>query len=674
MLWSDDVSTGYLLDLAVVFAVAVAVALIFARWKLPTITGYLLAGVLVGPDVFGLVPDAHRIESLSEIGVVLLLFTVGLELSLDHLKRIWRSVVVGGALQVALTTAAAWGAGVLAGYSHGTSILFGFLVAMSSTAIVLKALGARGEGDSPHGKLVVGVLIFQDLCVVPMMLVLPLLAGSGGAGAGSIALVLGKAVGVVAATLVVGRYAVPLVLGRIAAVRSREVLLLSVVLLSVATVWATASTGLSLALGAFLAGVVVAGTPFGRQAIADALPLRDIFVSLFFVSVGLLLDLDAVREQPLAVLGLAAAILLGKTLLAMLAALVMRLPLRVAILSGSALAQVGEFSFVLLTAGAALGLVPGATGRVFLAAAVLTMLVTPLVIALAPKLAAGTSRFGRAGDLLGARPMDQPDPEHRELHDHVVIAGFGTGGRLIAGALRRVGVPHVVLDLNAESVRQARETGVPAYYADVTSSEVLERSSLAHASAFVLVLSDPAATRRAIEVARGLAPDVTIVARCRYAGEEDELRRKGANRVIVAEVESSVEVLASVLRLRGLPRNVLDEEIDTTRAEAGPVERRLTVPPSGWRDLGELLREFRVESWLLGPADWAVGRSLAGLGLREAVGSSVVAVRRKGELIANPPADLAFAAGDIVHVIGTREQVARAGPFLATGPGKESAA
>ncbi|MBI5499448.1 MAG: cation:proton antiporter [Deltaproteobacteria bacterium] len=665
-------TAGYLADLAIVFAVAVAVGLLFARWKLPTITGFLLAGVLIGPDVFGLVPDTHRIEALAEIGVVLLLFTVGLELSLDHLKRIWRSVIVGGALQVGLTTLAGWGAGAAAGWSSGTSVLFGFLVAMSSTAIVLKALGARGESDSPHGKLVVGVLIFQDLCVVPMMLALPLLAGRDDAGAASIALVLAKAVGVVAATLLVGRFVVPALLGRVAAARNREVLLLSVVLVSIATVWATASTGLSLALGAFLAGVVVAGTPFGRQAIADALPLRDIFVSLFFVSVGLLLDLDEVAARPLAVAGLAAAILAGKTLLAMLAALVMRLPLRIAVLSGSALAQVGEFSFVLLTAGAALGLVPPDLGRVFLAAAVLTMLLTPVVIALAPRLAAGVTRFGRAGELLDARPIEPPHGTDGDLRGHVVIAGFGTGGRLIADALRRVGVPHVVLDLNAESVRSARNDGINAWYADVTSSEVLERAGLPHASAFVLVLSDPAATRRAVEVARGLAPEVPVVARCRYAAEEEDLRARGAVRVVAAEVESSIEVLAAVLRLRGLPRNVLDEEVDAARAQAGPAERRMTVPPTGWRDLAELLQEFRVEAWLLRPGDWAVGRSLGDVGLRASAGASVVAVRRAGKLLPNPPPDHVFDHGDIVYVIGTRRQATLAGSVLAAGA-KENA-
>jgi CPA2 family monovalent cation:H+ antiporter-2 len=665
-------SSGYLADLAILFAVSVAVALLFARWKLPTITGYLLAGVLVGPDAFGFVPDGHRIESLAEIGVILLLFTVGLELSLDHLRRIWRSVVVGGLLQVVLTVLAGWGAAVAAGFSHGTGILFGFLVAMSSTAIVLKALGSRGETDAPHGKLVVGVLVFQDLCVVPMMLALPLLAGQGASDAAAVLLVLGKAVGVVAATLLVGRFAVPFVLGRIAAARNREVLLLAVVLLSMTTVWATASAGLSLALGAFLAGVVVAGTPFGRQAIADALPLRDIFVSLFFVSIGLLLDLDTIREQPLAVLGLAGSILVAKAALAALAAVVMRLPLRVAVLSGAALAQVGEFSFVLLTAGAGLGLVPGDTGRVFLAAAVLTMLVTPLVIALAPRFAAGALRFGRVDELLGGREVAGPASPHDELRGHIVIAGFGTGGRLIAGALRRLGVPHVVLDLNSESVRQARAGGIPATYADVTSAEVLEHAGLARASAFVLVLSDPTATRRAVETARGVAPRIPIVARCRYVGEETELRRRGATRVVAAEVESSIEVLASLLRLRGLPRNVLDEQIDETREEAGPVERRLTVPPSGWRDLGELLREFRVESWLLRPADQAVGRSLADVELRSATGASVVAVRRQGTLLANPPPDYVFEAGDIVHVIGTREQVALAGLHL-TGPAADTA-
>ena len=656
----------WLADLAVVFTAAVAVALLFARIRLPAVTGFLVAGVVVGPGGLALVQSTERISTLAEVGVVLLLFTVGLELSLEHLRRLWRPVVIGGTVQVVLTGAAGFGAAELFGFATPTAVLVGFLTAMSSTAIVLRALAARGETEAPHGRLVVGVLIFQDLCVVPMMLALPMLAGAGG-GVGEAALVAGKAVAVVAGTLVFGRFVVPWVLRRVAASSSREVLLLTVVLISAATLWATAQTGLSMALGAFLAGVVVAGTPFGRQAISDALPLRDIFLSLFFVSVGMLLDVTTVANRPGTVLGLSVALLVGKGLLAGAAALVLRMPLRAAVLAGVALAQVGEFSFVLLTAGTGLGLLDAESARVFLAASVITMLVTPLLIALSPRMAAGAARMGALARALGVRSMDEPQEEHRALRDHVIIAGFGTGGRMIAGALQELKQPYLILDLNAESVRGAQADGLASYYGDVTSAEVLRLSGLEQAAAFVLVLSDPGASRRSVEVAHGLAPAVPIIVRCRFAGEVEDLRRRGATLVVPAEVESSVEVLAGLLRLRGVPRNVIDTRIEEARETQGPLERRLTVPPTARPDLGDLMRQVRLESYLVGAADWVAGKSIVESRVRTATGASVVALRRAGKLRSNPPADERLAAGDIVYLIGTREEVAQAGVWFATG-------
>ncbi|MBN1772245.1 MAG: cation:proton antiporter, partial [Deltaproteobacteria bacterium] len=574
--------------------------------------------------------------------------------------------VVGGALQVVLTGAAAFGAARLAGLETPSAVLVAFLVAMSSTAIVLRALAARGETEAPHGRLVVGVLIFQDLCVVPMMLALPMLAGAGG-GPAEAALVAGKAVAVVAGTLVAGRFVVPWVLRGVAAVASREVLLLTVVLISAGTLWATAQTGLSMALGAFLAGVIVAGTPFGRQAISDALPLRDIFLSLFFVSVGMLLDIATVAERPLLVLGLALALLVGKALVAGIAALVLRMPVRAVVLAAVALAQVGEFSFVLLTTGTGLGLLDAGSARVFLAASVITMLVTPLAIALSPRMAAGAARMGALGRLLGVRAVDEPEAAHRGLADHVIIAGFGTGGRMIADTLQELGQPYMVVDLNAESVRKAQADGLAAYYGDVTSAEVLRLSGLERAAAFVLVLSDPGATKRAVEVARSVAPQLPILARCRFAGEVDDLRRRGATLVVPAEVESSVEMLAGLLRLRGVPRNVIDARVEDARAASGPLERRLTVPPTARPDLGDLLRQVRLESYLVGAADWVAGKSILESQVRSVTGASVVALRRAGKLQTNPSADERFAAGDIVYLIGAREEVAQAGTWFATG-------
>jgi CPA2 family monovalent cation:H+ antiporter-2 len=296
------------------------------------------------------------------------------------------------------------------------------------------------------------------------------------------------------------------------------------------------------------------------------------------------------------------------------------------------------------------------------------MLVTPLVIALSPRMAAGAARMGALARALGVRSMDEPKEEHRALHDHVIIAGFGTGGRMIAAALQELRQPYLILDLNAESVRGAQADGLASYYGDVTSAEVLRLSGLERAAAFVLVLSDPGATRRAVEVAHGVAPKVPIVARCRFAGEVDDLRSRGATLVVPAEVESSVEVLAGLLRLRGVPRNVIDAQIEEAREAQGPVERRLTVPPTARPDLGDLLRQVRLESYLVGAADWVAGRSIVESQVRAATGASVVALRRAGELTTNPQADERIAAGDIVYLIGSREEVAQAGSWFAAGP------
>jgi CPA2 family monovalent cation:H+ antiporter-2 len=658
-----------LTDLVVVMALSVAVSTLFVRFRLPVIAGLLMAGVLVGPGAFGLLEDAERIEALAEIGVVLLLFTVGLELSIDQLRRIWRAVLLGGTLQVVLTAGAAFGVATAVGVPAPTAVLIGLFAAMSSTAIVLRALDLRGETEAPHGRLVIGVLIFQDLCVVPMMLAIPMLAGQA-TGAGEILGTIGRAGAVVAGTLVAGRWAVPWVLRKIAATGSRDLLLLAVAFVSLTAVWISAQAGLSLALGAFLGGLIVAGTPFGRQAISDALPLRTVFVGVFFASIGMLLDVPTILERPLPVFGLAAAFLVGKLVLAMAATMVMRLPVRTATLSGLALAQVGEFSFVLLGAGTAAGLVPGDLGRLLLAAAVITMFLAPALIAVAPRFAAGAERLGPLARAFGARSLEEDAAGHAGLEKHVIIAGFGTGGRLLAEGLEAVGTPYLVLDLNAESVRRAQDDGIAAYYGDVTSAEVLSHAGLARAAVFALVLSDPGATRRAVEVARGLVPDVSIVARSRFVAEEADFRQRGASQVVSAELESSIEVLAVVLRCLGTPRNLIEERTDAARngGSAGSAVRRLTVPPIPGRLVHDLLRDVRIENHLLRDGDWAVGRTLAETDVRAGTGASIVALRRRSELRTNPGAEERLESGDILYFIGEPNQVRCGIRWIEEGP------
>ena len=539
-------------DLVVILAAAVAVVLLFRRIQLPAIAGFIVAGAALGPMGFGWVRDAGEIRHLAEIGVVLLLFTVGLEFPLGELRRLGKVLTVGGGLQVGLTAAAT--AAIAAAWGAGTSkaVFLGFLIALSSTAIVLKGLAERGEVDAPHGKLIVGMLLFQDLSVVPMILLVPALAGQGD-GAASVIRVLITAVVVVAATLTLARWVVPRALHFVAAARGRDLFVLAVVLIGAAITWMASAAGFSLALGAFLAGMVLADSEYGHQALSDSLALRDLFTSVFFVSIGMLLDFRTGYEAPGLVTGLVAAVVIGKAAIASFAGLVLRFPVRVALLAGFGVAQVGEFSFVLGQQGAALGLLTASELRVFFAASVITMLIAPLALRFGPGLASGAARL-RGLDRLDsatsgalAVPAGQPDPQ-------VVILGYGVGGELLAEVLAEAGVPFVALDLNAQRVRQAKRQGTPLHYGDVTSHDILTRAGVDKAGLVVVVLNDPRATLHAVRVAREVGPKAVIIARARYVGETQALLAAGADEVVAQELEASFAIIERVTREARLPR------------------------------------------------------------------------------------------------------------------------
>src|SRR5213595_749070 len=367
-------------DLAIIFAGSLLVILVFHRLKLPALPGFIVAGVLLGPNALGLVSNVHQVESLAEVGVILLLFTIGIEFSLSRLREMGRQVVAGGGAQVGLTVALSCVLAMTLYLSWRVSLLLGFIVALSSTAIVLKGLTDKGEIDAPHGRLATGVLIFQDLCVVPMMLVLPFLAGRSGGGAGALFLALGKAVLVVISVLVLARTVVPRALAEILKTRSRELFLIAVILVGTLTALGTAAAGASLALGAFLAGLVISESDYGHQAMAELLPFRDVFISLFFVAVGMLVDLAFLRNHPWVTVSGIALVLGGKTVFAAAAPMLMGSAGRVALLAGLAVSQVGEFSFVLAREGQTTGLLSAPLYQTFLAVAVLTMLVTPFLL------------------------------------------------------------------------------------------------------------------------------------------------------------------------------------------------------------------------------------------------------------------------------------------------------
>jgi CPA2 family monovalent cation:H+ antiporter-2 len=659
-------------DLAIIFAVSLIVILLFHRLKLPALPGFIVAGVLVGPNALGLVGDVHRVEDLAEIGVILLLFTIGIEFSFHRLRQMGRQVVQGGAVQMGLTVAATAVAALAFEPRWRVALFLGFLVGLSSTAIVLKILTDRGEIDAPHGRLATGMLIFQDLCVVPIMLVLPFLAGRAGGGAAGLALALGKAALVVVGVIVAARTLVPRALTVILRTRSRELFLIAIILVGTLTAMGTAAVGASLALGAFLAGLVISESDYGHQALAELLPFRDIFISLFFVAVGMLVQFDFLRMHPLLTLGGVAVVMAGKTLIAATGPALMAYSMRVALLAGLAVAQIGEFSFVVAREGRAAGLLGEELYQGFLAVAVLTMLVTPFVLQGGPAL---LDRLGGVLTLDRVLPGRQPPPlapAQEPMSDHVIIVGYGLNGRNLAAALQAIAVPHLIVELNSQAVRAARARGEPAFYGDATREEILRSLGVTRARLLVVAISDPAATRRIVRVARTLHPGLHIIARTRYVAEMPELSRLGADDVIPEEFETSIEIFSRVLAHYGVARSEIGRLVDEVRSAHYQALRE----PTRGRERGEAgavasptiitaeLPQMRVERVRLPPGAPAVGRTLAETGLRTQTGALVLSVRRGEEDMPTPDPHFHLAADDVLTVVGQPPQLAAAARLL----------
>ena len=656
------------LQLLVILAgVGVLVATLLERLRLPVVAGLVLAGGLAGPHAFGLVTDVHVVEMLAEIGVVLLLFTIGLEFSFSRIQRMGRLLLVGGALQVGVTVAAVAAGALAFGWTGGQSVFLGFFVALSSTAIVLRALDERDEIDSPHGRAVVGVLLFQDLCVVPMVLLLPVLAGQTGDvhPALAVAAALVKAAVAVVVTVLVARLVVPKLLGEVDRAKSRESFLLAIVATCAATAWATSHAGLSVALGAFLAGMVLADSDYAHRALAEVLPLRGLFTSIFFLSVGMLFDLRTLLIHPVAVPLLILGIFVLKGLIAGGAVLALRMPMRVAVLAGAGLAQVGEFGFVLAAGAREFGLLEPEKERIVIAAAVVSMAATPVILRLSPHLATQVSRL-RALDRLTRARGEAPAAADPKLHGHLIIAGYGVAGRAACQALADSGLPHLVLELSHANVQRAREDGHDALYGDVTTEEALLHAGIERASALLLVVDDASAIELAVPAARRIAPQVRIHARTRYLGTVPRLLELGADQVVASEVEAGLEIIARVLRDMDLPRNVIDDRIRDARDRTQASARGLKLPRKRLGELGEL-DEMKIETFLVREGAHAAGRSLVDLQLRTVTGALAVASRRDGTISEQPEPDDPFRAGDVIYLVGDGPHLTAARRLLEDG-------
>ena len=640
---------SFLGPLALVFLAALAAAYLLARLRLPPLIGYLLAGVILGPHGLGFVEDIGTVEALAQVGVVLLLFTVGLELPLSSLRRLGSAVWIAGPIQFCGVIALAAGLTAARGYPIRQSVFFGFLVVTCSTVIILQLLVERREIDSPHGRFLVGINVFGDLMVVPMILLIGPLAGRGGGAAGAV-FALGKAAAAAVLVFFAARFLVPRVLHAVAATRRKELFLLAVLLLVLGTALATSRAGLSLAVGAFLAGLVVSDSDFGHQAMADIAPFRDAFNSLFFVSVGMLFDARILAARPGAVAAGLALVLFGKASVASVPPLLLGYGPRVAAVVGISLAQIGEFSFVLLAQGREANLVSPDVYQIALAATIISMAATPFLFVL------GHAVGDRVAGLPFGRPREAESVEGaRALPDegHVLIFGFGHMGETLSRVLARAKVPFRVLDLNPERVRTGRAKGAPIEYGDTTSASVLRHSGVERARAALVLLSDPRATRSTLSLCRRLAPSIFLLARTRYLAEIPDLSALGADEVIAEEFETSLEISGRTLRRLGFPLPWVESETDEIRRTREDSFRRFRAPDVAAERLEHALGGSRIEFVTVGP-DWpASGRTLRELELRASGGAILLAAVREGKAIVTPGAEFVLAAHDHLLLLGT---------------------
>jgi CPA2 family monovalent cation:H+ antiporter-2 len=640
-------------ELLLLVAIAAAGIALFERLRLPAIAGFLVMGALVGPGGLGWVSDPARVRELADLGVVFLLFEIGLELPMDRLRRMWRTALLAGGLQVAVTLAGVALASLALGLPPASALVVGALVAMSSTALVLRLLGERGEVDAPQGQIALGILLVQDLCIVPFLLAVPVLAGDEGQGLAEVGMAFARALGAVALFTFLTRSLVPRLLDRAAALRSRDLFTLLSILVVLGSAVAAEGLGLPLAVGAFIAGLVTSASPWAHQLFAEILPLRGVLLGIFFTAVGMLLDPAVAWQSAPQVLGWVAGVVLFKALVvALVVGVVLREGARIGVLSGLILAQTGEFSFVLAAEAEQAGLLGAAARDVFVAGSVATLLATPFLARVGPRLAALVARGAELGR------GDGPGSAHAEsLSDHAVLVGFGVSGRTLARVLRALRMPYVVLDANARSVAAARERGEPAVYGDATRPALLTKVGTQRARLVAVATSDPIATREIVARVRELTPRARVLARTRYLTEVDELSRLGANVVVVEEVEATLDLLREVLRLLGMPDGAVARFTDMLREEGYEPMR---APPSMVLDpwLVELLEQVSTE-WVELPASLPGQPSLADLALRKRSGASVIVVEREGASIPNPEPDFPLRAGDRLLVVGSADALGR---------------
>ena len=646
-------------ELTILLLVSLPINLFFHRIKLPSVMGFLIAGILIGPSGLKLISDSETITHLAEIGVILLLFVIGLEFSLRQMLKNISIILRVGILQLGFVGVMVFFVFQALGFPVNQALVVGMLIALSSTAIVMKMITDRAEIDTGHGRICIGVLLFQDLCVVPMMLVIPLLSQAGALSVGGIGLALLKSGAAVVGIFLLSRLLVPRALEWIARLGSKEHLTLFVILIVLGTGWVSNELGLTLAMGAFIAGMIISESDYSHQIILDILPLKDYFSSIFFISVGMLLNVPNFMDSALLYIGLTLAVIGGKALLTFFAALIAKNSFRISLVVGIRLAQVGEFSLILATLAMELGLFSSGEYQSFLIVSILSMLLAPILIQF-------SSRFALQ---LHSQMVQDAETEGlgHGLSEHVIISNFDIVGRNLARVLKETNTPCLVLDLDGERIKQALTEDMVAEYGDATHRDTLLRIGIERARMIVYSLRDPIDLEQGVRLARKLNPDIFIIVRTQLSSQVDGLKQAGADQVIPEEFETSIEIFSRVLREYHIPNNIIEQQIELIRLEGYSMFRGLSLNVESLQKFSTYLAASLTESFLVMEDSWANQKSIQDLGLNKEGGAKLIAVVRKNEIMTNIVPEFRIQPTDTLVLFGRHAPLDRCVRYLQLG-------
>jgi len=672
-----------LTDLLIILGGATIVATLFHSLNVPTIVGFILSGMIVGPYGLGWISSPLSAEMMIEVAAVLLMFAIGLEFSLPRIVEL-KNVLLGLGLAQVLGTIVVFATGTyfIVGLPVNESIFIGFFVAMSSTAIVFKILQDARQVNSPYGKNAVSILLFQDLAVIPMMLLLPLLAGSQSnfseLGQGTGYQYFGKLMLIVLIIWIGSKSFVPFMLSRVVRTRSRELFFFCIIFICIGTAFLMKKFGLTLSLGAFIAGVMISGSPYGKQAVFDLTPLRDNFLSLFFMSIGMMLDLGFLRVHINEVLALFSIVLCVKFFIVYSLVWFKGHSTLLAVVTGLLLCQIGEFSFLLLDNGSKLGLISESNRQLLLAVSTLTLGLTPILYRLAPKLGFITSQsliipknISQFANKLREVMKADSSNHSTNLRGHAIIIGFGVAGKSCAQAFKSLNIPYSIIELNPQTVERYKDRE-RIYFGDASNLDLLHEVGIETARLAIITSTGATITEGIIRQIQSVRPDLRTIVRTEYLRELETIAHKGNQIFVVAEFETTLEILGQALKEYGIATQDAYEFITEARKNmmnhqslsTDSLRRKICLP--GW--------ELSMSLWprTLQEGEYLIGKTLIDVNFRQTTGASVVYVYRDGFGNTFPDSSFVFQRGDVLYLVGNEEQMQVAENYiLGKEPDKE---